>query len=206
VGVTGAIGSGKSLLCRILAHRHGCPVIDADHLGHLAIGRGGAARDEVVALFGATVLDGEGDIDRARLAVQVFSDPAALAALASATHPVILEEVARQVVALKASGYAGIILLDAAVLPEWIDRLRPDAVVMVRATPEARRHRLEARGLGPEDVRRRIAAQEQLFSEGFRADQTIDNNDTTESLDRAAEALWRTLAARFGAPERSSSP
>jgi dephospho-CoA kinase len=206
VGVTGPIGSGKSLLCRILAERHGSHVIDADRLGHEAIGPGGAARDEVVARFGPAVLGPAGEIDRARLGALVFRDPAAIAALASASHPVILAEVERRVAALKASGYAGIILLDAAVLPAWLDRLRLGALVLVRATPDVRLHRLEAHGLDREEARLRIAAQEGLFAEELSADRTIDNNGTRESLEGAAEALWRELAARLGGPERSPSP
>jgi dephospho-CoA kinase len=203
VGITGSIGSGKSLLCRIVAEKHGCPVIDADRLGHEAIDPGGAARDAVIARFGDAVLGSGGEIDRARLAALVFGDALALAALDSASHPVILAEVKRRVASLKASGYAGIILLDAAVLPAWLDRLRLGALVLVRATPNVRLHRIEARGLNREEARRRIAAQERLLFEDVRADRTIDNNGTRESLERAAEALWRELAARLGVPGRS---
>jgi dephospho-CoA kinase len=75
----------------------------------------------------------------------------------------------------------------------------------VRATPQRRLSRLEARGLGREEARRRIAAQERLFPEELRADWTIDNNGPRKSLERAAEALWRELAVRLGPPERSPS-
>jgi dephospho-CoA kinase len=203
VGITGPIGSGKSLLCRILAERFGSRVIDADRLGREAIDPGGAARDAVVARFGDAVLGPGGEIDRSRLAALVFGDAVALAALESLSHPVILAEVERQVAALKASGYAGIILLDAAVLPAWLDRLRLDAWVLVRATMDVRLRRLEARGLGREEAERRIAAQERLFSGELGADRIIDNEGTRKSLELAAEALWRDLAARLGAPERS---
>jgi dephospho-CoA kinase len=203
VGITGLIGSGKSLLCRILADKHGSPVIDADRLGREAIDPGGAARDAVVARFGDAVLGPGGEIDRPRLAALVFGDAVALASLESVSHPVILAEVERRVAALKASGYTGIILLDAAVLPAWLDRLHLDALVLVRATKDVRLHRLEARGLGREEARRRIAAQERLFSEELGADWTIDNDGTRESLELAAEALWRELATRLGGPERS---
>jgi dephospho-CoA kinase len=113
--------------------------------------------------------------------------------------------VERRVATLKAAGYAGIILLDAAVLPGWLDRLRLDALVLVRANPAVRLHRLEVRGLERAEARRRIAAQERLFGEDLRADRSIDNDGTRESLERAAEALWRELVARFGAPGRSKS-
>jgi dephospho-CoA kinase len=203
VGVTGLIGSGKSLLCRILAEEHGSPVIDADRLGHEAIAPGGAARDALVARLGEAVLDSEGEIDRSRLARLVFADVEALAVLESQSHPVILAEVERRVTALKASGYTGIILLDAAVLPAWLHLLRLGALVLVHASLEVRLQRLEARGLDREEARRRNAVQERLFSEVFTVDRMVDNDGTRESLERAAGALWRELVARFGAPERS---
>lgn len=206
VGVTGAAGSGKSLLCRILARRHSLPVIDADRLGHEAIGPGGGARDPVLARFGDAILDSDGEINRARLADLVFGDPAALAALESASHPVILAEVERRVAALKESGYTGIIILDAAVLPAWLDRLRLDALVLVRAAEGARLARIEARGMDRDAARRLVAAQERVFARDLRADRILDNDGTKESLERAAEALWLELAGSNRTPGRRGSP
>jgi dephospho-CoA kinase len=202
VGVTGPAGSGKSLLCRLLAERHGVPVIDADALGREAIGTGGAARDDVVARFGRKVLGPDGEIDRTRLAALVFGDPAALARLEAASHPVILGEIERRVAALKDAGYAGIIVLDAAVLPGWLDHLCLDALVLVRAAETVRLNRLEARGMDPVAARRLVAAQEGIFAGDLGADRVLDNDGTKESLERAAEALWLDLAVLGRTPGR----
>ncbi len=205
VGVTGPIGSGKSLLCRILRRAHGCPVIEADRLGHDLLAAGGGARDAVVRRFGRRALGPDGEIDRARLAALVFRDPAALADLDAISHPLILEEVERRVGALKAAGEAGIILLDAAVLPAWLERLRLQAVVLVQASPEVRLGRLESHGWDREEARHRMAAQERIFARELPADWTVLNDGSVASLEQSAEALWRELAARSGAPERKGT-
>ena len=181
VGITGPIGSGKSLLCRILAEKHGCPVIDADRLGHEALGPGGAARDAVVARFGDAVL-GPGGRDRPRPSRgDRLRRSGALggARVGRATRSSSRRSSAR-VAALKASGYAGIILLDAAVLPAWLDRLRLAACwCWCGPSRDVRLHRLWSRGLDPAGgaaADRRAGA---AFAAELAADWSIDNDGTT---------------------------
>ncbi len=200
VGVTGGIGSGKSLLCRFLSEERGLPVIDADRLGHLALHPGTATAKRVLRRFGPGVLDADGRIDRARLGGIVFRDPAALADLDAIVHPWILSEIRRRVEGLKVSGSAVMILLEAALLPVWRTQLRTDAMVVVRAPRDLRLARLKERGLSEEDALRRIQAQEGTEEDALPAatDWVVDNDGTTERLRTLARDLWSALADRFG--------
>ncbi len=160
VGITGAIGSGKSLLARLLAEARGWPLIDADRIGHEALLPGAAPARRVIARFGTGVLGKDGAIDRARLAAQVFADPAALSDLDAIVHPWIVEQVRLHVDSLMRDDPTGIILLDAAVLLAWLGRLQPAVVVLVRAPRGERLTRLLQRGLSREDALLRMEAQE----------------------------------------------
>jgi dephospho-CoA kinase len=198
VGITGPIGSGKSLVCRLLAEAHALPVLDADEIGHEALAPGHPVAAQVAFRFGRAVVRPDGGIDRGALAGIVFADPRALRDLELLVHPWILCTIPRRVAALKDAGHAGIILLDAAVLPAWIDHVALDAVVLVRAGEEIRRRRLRERGLTREEIGRRMAAQERLFAGGVPDGWLILENDgTPEALEAATAALWRRLRARF---------
>lgn len=159
VGVTGGIGTGKSTFCRLLEEAHGCPLLDADRLGHEALQPGSTVFEAVLARFGEEVRGVGGAISRPALGGLVFSDPAALRDLNALVHPWILERIEARLAALKVSGYAGIVLLDAALLLDWLHRYRPDGIVLVVASLEARLERLERRGMDRGEALRRIEAQ-----------------------------------------------
>ncbi len=86
VGLTGGLASGKSFVGRTLAGL-GCHLIQADELGHQVLAKGGAAYEAVVREFGRVMLDESGEIDRRRLAGEVFGTPQRLETLNKIVHP-----------------------------------------------------------------------------------------------------------------------
>jgi dephospho-CoA kinase len=88
IGLTGNIATGKSTVGRMLADL-GALYIDADEIAHEVIARGGAAFADVVAVFGAGILDANGEIDRRRLGDIVFADAARLRQLEEIVHPAV---------------------------------------------------------------------------------------------------------------------
>ena len=86
IGLTGGIASGKSRVADVL-RTLGVPVIDADQLAREVVARGSDGLAAVVALFGAEMLDGEGNLDRERLGQRVFADAEARKQLQAVTHP-----------------------------------------------------------------------------------------------------------------------
>ena len=71
IGITGGIGSGKSVLCDV-ARDMGFYVISADKIGHDILRKGSSAINEVVELFGEGILSENGEIDRKNLAGLCF--------------------------------------------------------------------------------------------------------------------------------------
>jgi len=86
VGLTGGIGSGKSVVAKMLEAR-GAVVFDADLLARDAIAPGTPGHDAVVERFGPTVLAPGGDVDREALASVVFVDGVARRDLEAIVHP-----------------------------------------------------------------------------------------------------------------------
>jgi dephospho-CoA kinase len=192
VGVTGRIGSGKTTLCRILAAHHGVPVIDADSLGHEAL-RDPGNRGRIAARFGAGVLDPRGDVDRSALAQVVFSDREALRDLEDFVHPWIVGRIAAEVARLQARGGADIVLIDAALLLSWKDRMPIDRIVWVRSPAAAAIARLRLRGVSEDEAVSRLASQVSEEELQEAADLIASNGGTMEDLGLEAERIWNAI-------------
>ena len=195
VGLTGGIGSGKSTFAALLAER-GAQVIDADELGRDALRPGRPAWHSVVDTFGDEILvEGTMDIDRKALAALVFADRNKLSVLNAITHPVIAEGIADALERLSHSDE--IVVLDAALIVELgLDRV-VNALIVVDAPDAVRRTRLvRSRGMTPEDVEARMAAQKARSELLDRADIVVHNGGTMEDLALEADRVWAELQER----------
>ncbi len=181
VVVTGGIGSGKSLVCFLLAE-WGVAVIDADQLGHEVLAPGGEAFDQVSDRWPQVLSDGK--IDRTALGGIVFSDPAQLSELVAFTHPYIRARMSREVdrypqrpVAVEISAPSD------RVMPNW-------PVLVVDSDPQMIRERLLERGMTETDIRNRMASQRSRQEWLELADRVIPNRSgrdaLTEEVRRAA--------------------
>jgi len=100
IGLTGGIGSGKSTACMIFAEL-GVPVIDADQIAHQLTAGGEPAYLAITRLFGDKVVRADGELDRAKLRKIVFEDDNARHKLEGILHPLIYNEIDKQVSQLK---------------------------------------------------------------------------------------------------------
>lgn len=89
--ITGGIGSGKSLVCRMLAEK-GVPAYDSDSAAKRLYDTDAQLLESIVRLFGRGILDDGGRIDREKLSVLVFSDEASLKALEALVHPAVFRD------------------------------------------------------------------------------------------------------------------
>ncbi len=196
IGLTGGIGSGKSTVARLL-ERRGAVVIDADQLAREAVAKGTPGFDRVVAAFGATVLTPDGDLDRSALAARIFSDPAEKAALEAIVHPEVARRFGERVDSLRTSDrvvvYVTPLLVELGLAPAF------DVVVVVTASPHLRISRVASdRGLSPDDVRDRMAAQATDEQRMEVADVLVDNDGSLADLEPQVDRLWGDLVARAG--------
>jgi dephospho-CoA kinase len=196
VGLTGGIGTGKSTVARMICDL-GVPVIDADLLARLVVEPGQPAHAEIAAAW-PDVVDGNGPIDRQRLAGHVFADPAARHRLEAITHPRIMERVQAQTDGLRRQGVP-LAFLEAALLVETGLHRNLDGLVVVTATEEQQVARIMARdGCSQDQALARMAAQLPLATKRQAATALIDNTHDEATTQRQVEALVRKLSGGDG--------
>lgn len=91
VGLTGGIGSGKTVVAELFAAR-GVAVVDTDHIARRLTASGGIAIAAIRAQFGNAFFTPAGAMDRAKMRETVFTNPAAKKQLESILHPLIRSE------------------------------------------------------------------------------------------------------------------
>ena len=159
IGLTGGIGSGKSTVLQMLREL-GAAAIDADAISRAATASGGAAIAQIAQRFGPEFIDATGALDRARMRERAYAHPQARRELEQIIHPLVGEEIARQVDAATAAG-ARCIVFDIPLLVEsgrW--RAELDRVLVIDCEPETQVARVAARSaLAADEVRAIIAAQ-----------------------------------------------
>lgn len=197
VGLTGGIGSGKSTVARLL-ERRGAVVIDADQLAREAVAKGTPGIERVVDAFGPDVVTPAGNLDRSALAARIFSDPAQRKTLEAIVHPEVALRFGELVDAYRATDrivvYVTPLLVELGLAPAF------DVVVVVTASPHLRVSRVASdRGLSPDEVRGRMAAQATDEQRMEVADVLIDNDGSLAELEPQVDRLWGDLVARAGA-------
>jgi dephospho-CoA kinase len=192
LGLTGGIGSGKSLVASMFSAL-GAEVIDADQLAREVVEPGQPALAEIVAAFGPQMLQPDGRLDRARLGAVVFADADARQKLDAITHPRIRERIRQEVEAR--AGRPGLLILDIPLLYESGREGTVEKVMVVWVDRATQVQRLVARdGLSLEQAEQRLAAQLPLDEKRSRADEVIDNSGPPDRTRRQVEALYRRYA------------
>ena len=187
IGLTGNIGTGKSVVRRMLEHL-GAYGIDADTLGHRAIARGAPGYQPVATTFGRFVIGPDGEINRARLGRIVFSDPEAMALLESVVHPLV--EQAIDLMIRRAS--QPVIVIEAIKLFEVNLHRLCDGVWVTYAPPEVQLARLvQQRKMSDVEARQRIVAQPSQEKKTNLATVVIKNTGTYEDTWKQVMAAWQ---------------
>ena len=197
IGLTGGIGSGKSTVARLFGDL-GVHWVDADDVAREVVEPGMPALDRIRDHFGEHILTGDGRLDRAALRKIVFEDPAQREWLESLLHPVIRDEIVRQ---LEPSDYElPYTLLVSPLLLETDQHALTREVVVVDVPVEVQIERTMARDDNPRDqVSRIIAAQIPREQRLARADHVIDNDQPLERVKEAVRRLHGQFLAAYGA-------
>lgn len=187
VGLTGGIGSGKSLAAQYFSEL-GAIVIDADQLARSVIERGTEGFDEVILRFGDSVLK-NGDIDRVKLGQIIFEDAQAKKDLENIIHPRIREEFEEAVASLNPGQ---VLVYEIPLLVETNAEDRFDFIITVESDEQLRRERLRSRGMFHSDIEKRMASQATEAQRRAVADCVLTNNSTEDELLRQVENVWES--------------
>ncbi len=189
VGLTGGIGSGKSVVARLFAER-GADIVDTDRIARSLTAPHGAAMPAVLAAFGSGFADAHGALDRAKMRALVFSEPDAKRRLEGILHPMIRDAV----LAESLLGTGPYVIFDIPLLVEsgtWKDRV--DRVLVVDCPEAVQAARVVARNALPaSQVQAIMAAQAPRQVRLAAADDVIDNGGELAALAPQVDRLHAT--------------
>jgi dephospho-CoA kinase len=189
IGLTGPMGSGKTTVAAMLREL-GAKVLDADAIVHDEQLRGTVGYSAIVQTFGTKVLGEDKEIDRSKLAAEVFGDPAKLRRLEQILHPRVIARVLEARAMLPDDA---VLVVEAIKLLEGELRKVCDRIWVVVAPRQTMIERLASRGMGEREATLRLA--QQLAEDQFRtaADAVIENDgDRGRTRERVRDA-WAGL-------------
>lgn len=190
IGLTGSIASGKSTVSQMLKEL-GYPVVDADLVARQVVEPGTETLNSIEQAFGAEVIRADGSMDREKVGLIIFNDPASRKKLNDIIHPAIRREMLRQRQAFLDDGYETVIM-DIPLLFESKLQHMVDKILVVSVSEQEQLKRLmERNGLAEQQAKARIASQLPISVKEQGADEVLDNNG---SLDYTKHQLMRILA------------
>lgn len=174
VGITGGIGSGKSIVTKIFKSL-GIPVYNADEAAKRLMNENHSLRNQLQDIFGNDIFPAEGIFDRKKLAAIVFQQPELLHKLNNLVHP----SVGSDYQDWQKNQTAPYTLREAAILYESGTHIDLDAVIMVDSPENLKIERIKKRDGRTEgeikSIMQRQWPAEELRS---RANFIIENDDT----------------------------
>ena len=195
VGLTGGIATGKSTVAAFLREL-GAVVIDADQVSRHVVRPGSPGLAAIVGAFGPEVVSENGELDRARLREIVVGDAARRRKLEDITHPLIREDIARQVQAAVSEG-APSVFVEAALLVETGSASLYPHLWVVTCSPETQKVRLmERESCEAATAHAWIETQMPLSEKSKHATQVILNDGSAEELRDTVVASYSALMAQ----------
>lgn len=193
VGITGGIGSGKSVVCRMFGML-GAPIYDSDAKAKELMSSDPELIDGIKQAFGAEAYRG-GEPDRAYLASKVFNSPESLQKLNSLVHPAVMRDFARWSRSLEDT--VPYLLMESAIIFDNNLEGGLDYTVTVSAPAELRIQRAMERDNAPRNkIEERIANQLTDAEREKRANFVI-HNDGKESVWEQVLELDRVFRAKY---------
>lgn len=188
IGITGGIGSGKSVVCEIL-RLHGIPVYDADWEAKRLNDTSSVIRAQIIGHFGKEMYQGD-QLDRKAFAALIFQDERELAVANAIIHPELAKHFIEWV---KGHYHHPVVVIDAALLIEggfskWVDK-----VITVYAPKEIRLERAITRDRSSQSqvearMKRQLPEEEKIRQSDF-----IIFNDNHHSLIQQVTDLVKKL-------------
>ena len=194
IGITGSIGSGKSVFCSAIENK-GFPVIKADDLAKQLLINDNDIKKRIIKEFGEKAYSGM-ELNKKYLAEKVFSDPEKVNMINSIVHPAVIRELANKLaLMLDENNFA---FAEAALIYEADMEDMFDYVVLVTANENIRLKRAKESGrFTEEEFLKRNGNQISDIEKKKRADIVFENNGSTDELKLKAGLLINILKGLY---------
>lgn len=194
IGITGSIGSGKSLVGRIL-QGHGYKVIDTDEVVHDLFANDKDLKDQVVARFGNGVIAQDGTIDRIRLGALVFENNDARIDLERIVHPAVLNACDRIIDTLPSK--ETVFILVPLLFEAGLEKRYFEVWTVTTEESKLRARVKERNGLNDDQITKRLSAQLPQPEKARRSNRVINNSGTPQDTEVQLEAILKQLNAEY---------
>lgn len=199
--VTGGIGSGKSLVCRLLKDKYGIPVYEADSRAKQLYTDCPFVLDEIEKAIGATVKNDEGVFVPSLLADVIFKDADALRKVEDILFPVLI----RDFESWSSIQEAEVVAIESAtVLEKQHFEGFGDIILLIDAPINVRLERAMSRdGASREKIIARMKAQPMMNelsdgAESIRVDYVLLNDSTEKELEaKLAEFIEKYVLTKM---------
>ncbi|MBS1508870.1 MAG: dephospho-CoA kinase [Bacteroidetes bacterium] len=179
IGVTGGIGSGKSLVCKIFQHL-GAPVYDADSRAKMLMVSDEVLIRQIKREFGEQSYQVGGELNRGYLSKSVFNNPAQLEKLNQLVHPRVAADSENW---FERNNGAPYVVKEAALLFEAGSYKQLDKMIVVTAPEELRIKRVLVRDKNrTADEIKKIIRNQMPESEKIAKADFVIHNDESELL------------------------
>lgn len=193
IGITGGIGTGKSVVSNYLKEK-GYLVIDADDIGRTVTGKDGKAIKALSEIFGNDIVLSNGELDRKKVSDIAFSSIKNKKALES----IITDEIIG-IIKYKIDNFRKtfefqnkLAFLDAPTLFETGCDILVDDIWVISAPLDVRIERVKNRnGFTVEEIQRRISSQLPEEYKKTRATEIIDNSGDIKNLEIQVDLLLK---------------
>jgi len=189
IGVTGGIGSGKSVVCDVF-RLHGIPVFDADKEAKNLNDTSPAIREQITHHFGESLYSGS-KLNRKKFASLIFHDQEKLAIANAIIHPALANYFTEWCLRRKEQP---LVIIDAALLIEAGFHRLVDRVITVTSPADIRIERVMQRD---HTTRREVEARmkNQISEEEkIKVANVVIFNDNRQSLIRQADDFLQSIA------------
>jgi dephospho-CoA kinase len=189
IGLTGGIGSGKSLVAAIFRSL-GAPVLSADEIARNLTNSDPIIKERIREEFGSEVFRGDGSLNRKAMADIVFLNKEKREKLNAIVHPAVIKKIDEEIRKLEGNGDTPFVIHEAALIYEAGVDKKLDYVIVVDANEDKRIRRVMDRdGISKKDVQRRIDAQIPAEMKRKMADFVLENDGDRKSLEQRARFL-----------------
>ncbi len=185
IGITGGIGSGKSIVSRLL-RLMSIPVYDCDSEAKRLMLYSTEIRTALINAVGSEVYQENGELNRAYLAEYMFGNAARIAQINGIVHPIVRNDFKRWV---KQSDQK-IVAVESAILLEAKMETDVDAIWLVSAPVNMRMQRTILRDSSNEEaVRNRMKSQQDEQEYARQANKIIYNDGSRSLIQQIKELL-----------------
>jgi len=191
VGVTGGIGSGKTLVCKMLAKR-GFKVYYADLIAKNLYLTDKKLVKEIAEVYGRDILNYKGKINLPKLKEKIFSNKQNYETINKLVHPGVINFLRKEISRSKYD----LVLVEAAVLFESGFNKSLDYIITVYSNKKNRINRLMVRDESSKtEINRLMKFQIDEKNKMEMSDFVIMNNKTVDDLKKQVDFLGKVMKA-----------